>query len=384
MVVIAVMNGFTGELRAKIVGSVSHVGVVGLYGPISNYEDAVAVIRSVQHVTAAAPVLTGQALLRGPGGTVGVQIRGVVPELESGITGIGSLVIDGAFDLAPVEQEPAPGKRPRRGTKREDPVRGIVIGRDLERRIACTVGSRVDVVTAVEEGRKRELKPRMEEYEVRGVFSSGLRDYDSLVAFISLGSAQELFGTGDVANAISVRTDEFMMATMVARQIEHKLGPGFRARSWAEDNAQLFAAIRLEKLVMFVILVLIVAVAASGIVSTLTMVVMAKTRQIGILKALGASRRQIQRVFMLGGVVVGALGTVFGVAAGVALCIILDRYLVIKLPDTVYLVDHLPVQMEVRDIVLVAGAAFALSFVATIYPAYRAVRLDPVEALHYE
>jgi len=219
---------------------------------------------------------------------------------------------------------------------------------------------------------------------VVGVFKSGMYEYDSSLAYIALPEAQQLFDTGDVATGIEVRIKEFDRSLAMAALIQEQLGGAFWARDWSEMNHALFAAIRLEKIAMFVILIMIVLVASFSIVGSLIMKVIEKGKDIAILKSMGATPAQVRRVFVFGGFLIGSVGTLLGVVLGWGTCLALERYKFIPLPSSVYYIDTLPVEVDPGLVVLIAGAAMAISVLATLYPAWKASRLDPIPALRYE
>jgi len=281
-------------------------------------------------------------------------------------------ILEGALDL----EAPASGLEP------------ILLGSGLADRMQLFEGD--TVVTVAFENLQRNLfggvTPTVRQFEVTGTFTTGMYDYDTQNVYTTLEAAQDLLGIqeSDLVSGIGVRTADPEMATPVGDEIQLQLGFPYYVESWMTTNRALFSALKLEKLAMWVILFLIVVVAAFNIVSTLVMVVADRTREIGILKAMGMTRNGILRVFILQGVWIGVVGTVTGTAFGLFLCWILDRYDIIRIPADVYFVDHLPVSLQAMDVIAIVGASISVALVATIYPALQASRLEPVDAIRHE
>ncbi|MBN1526712.1 MAG: lipoprotein-releasing ABC transporter permease subunit [Candidatus Omnitrophica bacterium] len=354
IVVIAVMSGFDNDLKDKIIGTNSHIVVEADYG-MPPAEDMIADIIATPHVKDASFFLTGQALIRKEGNITGIIVKGIVPEREARVTGIAGYVKEGSLEF---------GKD------------GIVVGSELARKLDIGVGDSISVVSPA--------LPKGMDFTVRGIFNSGMYDYDMNLAYIGLAKAQELFGVKGLASGVSVRADDAFNVASVRRSLQMKLGAPFAVRTWMDLNKNLLAALKLEKTVMFLILTLIVLVACFNIASTLIMIVLEKTRDIGILKAIGASNGHIMGIFALQGAMIGFLGTAAGTGIGLFLCWLLKTYRFISLPKDIYYIDKLPVNLQLHEVMTIIIASLAISLIATLYPSHRASRLDPVEALRYE
>jgi lipoprotein-releasing system permease protein len=226
--------------------------------------------------------------------------------------------------------------------------------------------------------------PRMKAFRVAAIFHSGMYEFDSSLVYTSIPALQEFLGLGRRVTGLEVEVKDIYAAQQIAARIQQKLGPPFYTRNWMQMNRSLFSALKLEKIAMFIILTLIILVAAFGIASTLFMMVMKKTRDIAILKSMGATRQSIMRIFVINGLAIGGLGTIIGLGLGLGLCAILKEYQFIKLPRDVYYISTLPVTVQVPDVLSIVAAAIAISFLATLYPSWQAARLDPVEAIRYE
>jgi lipoprotein-releasing system permease protein len=261
---------------------------------------------------------------------------------------------------------------------------GVLVGAALARRLGISVGQAVNLINPVGEDTPVGRVPKSEPFRVAGVFRSGMYQYDSSLCYVSLRAAQRFLGLGPAVTGVELKVRDIYRADAVAREVGQKLGPLYYAQDWMTLNHSLFSALKLEKITMFVILILIVLVAAFGIVSSLIMLVMEKTGDIAILKTMGATARSIRRIFVLEGLVIGVLGTAVGTAVGLALCALLARYQFIELPLDVYALDTLPVMVEPGVVAVIALAAVAITLVATIYPAHAAGRLQPAEALRYQ
>ncbi|MFQ5537889.1 MAG: FtsX-like permease family protein [Gemmatimonadota bacterium] len=378
VVVIAVMTGMQEDLRAKILESTPHILVLE-QGPSLRMEDwrpLLDTILSVDGVVGAAPfVLSQVAVTRGGQGTRYTQTANLygisVDTARSTATDMEREILEGVLDLKP----PPSGLNP------------ILLGSGLADRMQLFEGDTL-VVVAFENLRRDifgGLTPAMRQFEVTGTFTTGMYDYDMQNVYTTLEAAQDLLGLDPgVVSGIGVRTVDPEMATRIGDEIQARLGFPYYVESWITTNRALFSALKLEKLAMGLILFLIVLVAAFNIVSTLVMVVADRTREIGILKAMGMTRGGILRVFMLQGAWIGVAGTAAGSLLGVILCWILDRYEVIRIPPDVYFVDHLPVSLQWTDLAMIVVASIAVAFSATIYPALQASRLEPVEAIRHE
>jgi len=362
IVVLSVMNGFDEDLRDKIISGISHIVVDRGSEGIENYKALIDELKQVPGVLAVAPFIKGQVLVRAGYGSASVIIKGIVPEQEERVTDIGKYIIAG--DLQ----------------KTEDDIPSVLIGRELAQQLGLGLGSIVTLISPSVGG----LLPGIMKARVTGIFSMGFYEYDVGLVYMRLEEAQRFFRTGDIVEGLQIKCPDVLAADSVAKGVQEALGENYRVRTWVQLRWNLFAALRLEKTVMGLILVLIVVVAAFNIASTLIMVVMEKTRDIGILKAIGVEEGQVAKIFMLQGVIVGILGTSLGTLIGWVLCKLLDKYQFVKLPSSIYLISTLPVKMNVLDFVIIGVAAISLSFVASLYPARQAARLEVVEALRYE
>ena len=354
IVVLAVMNGFDNDLREKIVGTNSHI-VIEKEGGIEDYDSLVNRVNGLPHVISSAPFVNGQALIRHKDQVIGVIFRGIDPEKEKKVTDIEKYLQEGAFSLE-------------RDT--------VLIGKELAWRLSLKPGDTISLISAAT------TIPKF--FRVAGVFNSGMFDYDMNLVFTNMDGAQDFYGIDNLAGGIGVKIDNVYRADSVKNEIQEEIGFDYWVRSWTDLNKNLFSALKLEKVTMFVILALIVLVACFNIAGTLIMVVMEKTKDIGILKSIGAANSGIRNIFMLNGFLVGVLGTVLGAAGGFFLCHLLKTYQFIKLPRDIYYIDRLPVNLRIVDSLAVVIVAITISLVSTLYPAWKAARMEPVDALRYE
>ena len=382
---LGIMTGFKEDLQAKILGTNSHIIVTTKTGEnIKDYEAVTDKTGTVAGVAAATPFVFKQVLLTTSSGSHGVVLRGIDIERETSVTEIARNLKAGALEdlnrLAPATPEPGP-KEPARA----EPIHalpGIIIGRELSLRLGAFLGDRINVVSPVGPISALGMIPKVRGYRVAGVFESGMFEYDSSLAYVSIQQAQEFFNMGHVVTGIEVKVTDIFKADETARRIEQALGYPYWARDWMKLNKNLFSALKLEKFMMFVLLVLVVVVAAFNIVSTLAMIVVEKHREIAILKAMGATGPAVMRVFMLNGLVIGLVGTAIGIPLGYAICWAIQTWF--TLPGDVYLLSRIPVNIKFFDVAVVGVSAVAITFLATIYPCLEAARLQPAEALRYE
>lgn len=361
--VISVMTGFSSYMQDRILGTTSHILITGV-GGIDDAQDVVSRVLDLDHVVAAAPYVMGQSLLKVEGDVTGVVVRGIDPVQEAGVT-----------DLA---------GNMTRGSLEDLDDNGIVIGVELARQRGLRIGDLITLVSPSEISSPFGMVPLMERFAVEGIFDTGMYEYDTGLVLVTTSAAQTFFDLGEAVTGVAVKTDDIYMTHEIAESIQGELGHSFWVRDWREMNQNLFSALKLEKITMFIILVLIIIVAAFNIIGTLILVVMEKGREIAILKAMGATRKNIGRIFMLEGLVIGLGGTTLGLLLGLGLCFILANYQFVELPASVYYVTTLPVKVQLMDVAAICLAATVVSFIATVYPARRASMLNPVEILRYE
>ncbi len=373
IVVLAVMNGFQNELRERILGITSHVVVNSLRGSMDGYQDVMARIAQEPDVVAATPYIYAQVMITSQRGLAGAVVRGLDPESAGRVTNVAKNIKEGRLtDLSIPEGEPTPAHP------------GIILGRELAKNLGVNVSDWVNVLSPVARLTPMGRAPKTQVFRVVGIFESGMYEFDNTLAYVALSVAQQFLGLGDVASGVEIRVRDIYKADQVSDALQTKLGYPYWVRDWMQMNRNLFAALKLEKAAMFIILTLIVLVAAFNIISSLIMLVMEKTRDIAILKAMGATDGNIRRIFVLQGFIIGVLGTTLGLAGGYGLCELLKKYKFIKLDPSVYNILSLPVRMETADVVVIGVAALIICLLATIYPSWQAARLDPAEALRYE
>ena len=370
VVVLGVYNGFTTDIRDKILGANAHAIVMSrVPSQLDDYEPLLEKIRATPGVIGATPFLYTEVMLSSSHGVKGLVLRGIDPVSAPEVLGILSDMTAGSA-AALAEQGDAPG---------------LIVGEELARRLGLGVGSRLNLLSPSGQKTSTGFAPRIRPFEVVGIFKTGMFEYDSSLGFVSLSAARDVLGLPqNRISGIEVTVKDVYAADTVAKALAEKLGAPFYVRHWMEMNANLFAALKLEKLGMFIILAMVVLIGSFSIVTTLVMLVMEKTRDIAILMSMGATRGMIRRIFMLQGTIIGVIGTLLGYALGIGFAALLRRYQFIKLPQGVYTMDHLPVLLSVSDIAIVGGSAMLLCFLATIYPARQAARLEPAEALRYE
>ena len=376
IVVIAVMTGMQQDLRDKILGSTPHVLVLeqGTALRMNGWQEVLDTVVSVPEVVTASPFVLSQVTIRRDGQDYAqaADLYGVSTEdLPGSVTVIEEQIRSGVHSL----ETPPSGLAP------------ILMGSGLADRLQVFSGDTL-LVVSMEHLRPDVfggLTPTLRMFEVTGTFTTGMYDYDTKNLYTTLAAAQDLLGLApDVVSGIGVRTVDADRAGPVGDELQRRLGFPYFVESWITTNKALFSALKLEKVVMGLILFLIVLVAALNIVSTLVMVVSDRTREIGILKAMGMTRNGILRVFVLQGVWIGLIGTGLGAFFGVLVCGLLAKYEIIKIPPDVYFVDHLPIRLEAADVLLIISVSMAVALAATIYPALQAARLQPVEAIRHE
>jgi lipoprotein-releasing system permease protein len=368
IIALAIMTGLQQELRDRILGSSPHVYVWKATG-ITDYREEADKLRRLPHVVGAAPAILGQGLLMVAQETVPVQIKGIDPALEPEVTDLKQAMRSGSLEALN-----APGDG---GTD------GIVLGKDLAAKLNVQVGDDVTLLTPQGTLTPMGMVPRMRRLHVAGIFTLGLLEFDSTYGYVSLEVGKRLLGK-DKIDHIQLRVDDIWRASTIADSIPQQLGEEYIKQDWQEMNQPLFSALWLEKVAVSLAIGLIVMVAALNIVTSLILLVMEKTRDIAILKTMGASAKSVTIIFMMQGLIIGIVGTTIGAAAGYALATVFDRYQLIRVPMDVYQVSHLPFTVLPRDFILVVISAVVICFLATIYPSRQAARLDPAQALRYE
>ena len=377
IVVLAVMAGFESDLKTRILEGQSHIILERENGPFTEYEDIITALNDMEGVEASTPFIYSQIMLRSPSGASGAVLRGVHPDTAGD-------VIKALKDVPLVRIS----ENDRTGSQ-SDSQAGIVLGRELARSLGVGAGN--DIYLISPRGMLAPIGhiPAMKRFRVSGFFESGMYEFDGTFAFIHIADAQKIMRMPGAVSGIDIRVDNIFNADRIAKKItaymNQKYGDHmFEARDWIQMNRNLFSALRLEKMVMFIILTLIVFVAAFNIASSLIMMVMEKTRDIAVLKAMGATNRSIKRIFVFKGLVIGWIGTSLGVILGILLCFLLKHYRIAELTGNIYyFTTNLPVRLEFFNVVFIVTASISICFLATIYPAQQASRLDPVEAIRY-
>jgi lipoprotein-releasing system permease protein len=385
VIALSINAGFQKDLQSQLLGSQSHINLEKIKADgIYDWRELMARMEKQPHVIGVAPALYEYVLASRGSHAGAALLKGIVPEYENRTSELlKSVTIGSAKPL-----EPAPPPKP--CTEKDAncnnlrPLPPVVLGKDLAESIGATVGSVVTMVSPQGELTPFGLVPKYERFQVVGIFHSGYYNYDNMWAFIRLTDAQRLYGLGDVVSALQFRIDNLYNAEPVGEQLQQAAGPEYMARSWIEQNRPLFRALRLERLVTFLTIGLIVFVAALNILISLIMMVMEKTKDIAVLLSMGARRRQVRRVFVYQGVLIGLVGTALGLIVGYGIALAGAKYHFIALNPEVYSINYVPFAPRLLDGVLVAAVALVISFVATLYPSWSAARVLPAEALRYE
>ncbi|MFC3532975.1 lipoprotein-releasing ABC transporter permease subunit [Vogesella facilis] len=374
IVVLSVMNGFQQEIRGRMLSVVSHLEVSSYDGRIAGWQPLLGTLAQQPHVLAAAPYVSAQGLLSSGGNVRGAMLRGIEPAAEGRVVTLGKEMLRGKLESL----EP--------GSFR------IVLGVELARALGVEVGDKVTLITPQGSVTPAGMMPRLKQFTVSGVFKAGMFEYDASLAMISLRDAQVLFRLGQDVSGVRLKLDDAMLAPQLKAELAGKLAANQVASDWTDMNANYFRAVQIEKRMMFIILTLIVAVAAFNLVSTLVMVVTDKQADIAILRTLGASPASIMKIFVIQGSVAGVMGTIAGVAGGLLLAFNLgsvqhaiEQIIGARLLSSeVYMIDFLPVDVQPADVTTIAVISLLLSLLATLYPSWRAARTRPAEALRYE
>lgn len=393
IIALAINNGFRRDLQQRLLGSTAHVNLLRVEGDgIRDWDALLERLSRQPRVVAGSAALYEQVLVSRGARAKGVILKGVIPEQENRVSDLLKNVTLGSADALkpePVAPEPpAPPLDSAENEKESDapppPLPPIILGKELASELGATVGSVVLVTSPQGELTPFGIVPKYVRFKVAGIFNSGFYDYDTAWAFTRLRDAQRLFGLGDVVSVLEFKVEDLYQAAAVGEQLESQAGHGFQVTNWMEQNRALFSALRLERVVTFITIGLIVFVAALNILISLIMMVMEKTRDIAVLMSMGARRSQIRRIFIAQGVLIGVIGTAIGLVLGYALSWAGHKYRLISLSAEVYSIDFVPFAPRALDGVLVAAVALLISFLATIYPSTAAARIAPVEALRYE
>ena len=380
IVVLAVMTGFEEDLKEKILGTNAHIVVVRSGAPMDDYRQVMDKLKEMKGVTAATPFIYNQVMLSSGKNVSGVVLRGIDVPSDRLVTRLSSSVVEGDIDALDSK------------TAHPDTVPGLLVGKELAKHLGLFVGDKINIISPMGNITPLGMMPKMKPFRVAGIFNTGMFEYDSTLAYIGLDQAQSFFDLGDTVTGIQLKVQDVYNTGEMVRNINSALGPGYYARDWMQMNRNILFALKTEKVVMFIILTLIVLVAAFGIASTLFMIVMEKTRDIAILKSMGTTGTSIMKIFVLEGLIIGIIGTFLGVASGLLIALNLEPIINVIQKVTgqnffskdIYYLDHFPSLVVPSDVVLISVTAVVISFLATLYPAWQASRMLPAEALRYE
>ncbi|MBB5018816.1 lipoprotein-releasing system permease protein [Chitinivorax tropicus] len=374
IVVLSVMNGFQKEVRARMLSVVSHVQVIGPKEHLAGWQSVTQQVRKNPHVVASAPYVSGQGLLSFDATVKGVAVQGIVPDAEATVSDVAKHMKQGKMDAL------VPG------------AFGMVLGRGVARELGVQIGDKVTLITPQGQVSPVGAMPRFKQFTVVGIFNMDLFQYDDTLAYIHMADAQKLFRFGEDVSGVRLKLDDVMQSPTVARTLIHTLKADAYVMDWTQQNANYFRAVQIEKRMMFIILTLIVAVAAFNLVSTLVMTVTDKQADIAILRTMGASPGSIMKIFIVQGSIVGFIGTIAGSLAGIVTALNIDvivptieRFIGTKiLAGEVYFITELPSDLQWSDVSVITVVSLILSLLATLYPSWRAARINPAEALRYE
>jgi lipoprotein-releasing system permease protein len=376
-VVMAVMTGFEETLRDRLLGINAHVVLVRSGEPLSDYEKLVAETSKESGVVAASPTIYGQAMLTSGPRVSGVVIRGIDPDRINGVVDIQRFMREGGLQNLkkphPIQVEDRTVFLP-----------GVILGIRLANQLGVFPGTPVQVVSPLGSPTAIGVIPKIKRFVVVGLFDSGMSEIDSTLVYMSLADGQKFFELPDRVTHIEIRVQDVYQAQRVANEIQRKLGFPYLTEDWSRLWPNLFSALKLEKTVYFLVLLLMVLIGAFNIVSTLIMIVMEKRKDIAILQSMGASRESIRKIFLIKGCIIGAVGTILGVIFGLVICLLIERYQFIELPKDVFLISTVPVRIYLSNFLIVAFASLFVCVAASIYPARQAAKLDPVEIIRYE
>jgi lipoprotein-releasing system permease protein len=372
IVVIAVMTGFETDLKSRILGGQPQVMIMRHGGPLTGYHQVLQKVEVIEGVDAATPFIYAQIMLRSNNATSGAVLRGIDPESAGQVVETLQQV-----DLtAPTIENTSPGSLP--------DAPGIVLGRELGKNLGVTVGETVYLISPRMTLSPVGHVPAMKRFRVTGFFESGMYEFDQTFAYIHIKEAQKIMRMPGAVSGLDVKVSDVYDARNVAQKIVAELGFPYWARDWMQMNRNLFKALKLERRVMFIILALIILVAAFNIASSLIMMVMGKTRDIAILKAMGTTPRSIRKIFVFNGMVIGTVGILLGLCLGLVICVLLKHIDIHELAgDIYYFTTSLPVKIEAADILSIISAALLICFLSTLYPAWQAAKMNPVEGIRY-
>jgi len=388
IIVLAVMNGFEEDLRTKILGIKSHIELTtDMTGPMKDYQKVREKIADVEGVVASTPFIYSQAMIRSGNGVTGVIIRALDTQSAFKVINLGKIKEGNIEYLNKIPHEISLNYK-----SNGVPPDGIVIGKEMARTLGVFLYDTITIISPVSISTPMGMVPRMKKFVVVGIFESGFYEYDSTLAYLSLQSCQDFLQMGNTVTGIDIKVDDIYKADGIARKIQSKLGFPFWTQNWMQMNKNLFSALKLEKHVMFIILSLIVLVAAFNIISALIMIVMEKNKDIAVLKSMGATSRSIMKIFIFQGLIIGVIGTALGCVTGLAVALNLQKVSIFVekifrfkiLPGDVYYLSELPSKVNYGDIVIIVVGTLFICFLSTIYPSLRASRTDPAEALRYE
>lgn len=364
VITLAVMDGFRTDIQDKILGTQPHIMLVHPLGlPFAPEPGLTEAVSSVPGVSAHSPYLYAQALIQSDTKVTGILLRGIDPSREARVTRLDGILTAGSWEALQ--------------------AKGVILGQELSHAIGAGLGDGAQLIAPQPEGSPIGAPPRIRKMRVVGIFKSGMYEYDANLAYVSLGAAQDLLGLGSQVHGIGIRVDQVDRTTDVSKALRETISRQYWTRTWQDLNRPLFSAMKLERTVMFLILTLIILVSAFTIISNLLLLTLEKAREIGILQALGASPRQVGRIFWLNGLLLGGTGVSLGLGLGVALSGLLERYPLIRLPAEVYYVDRLPIRLTAGMLESVALSALILVWASVLYPARKVRQMDPVQAIRH-